>query len=299
MIQSRPYEFMVQFTPQREWIERQGILLWLAFFFIELGAGTFFVASIFNNLWGQLVGWLVCGILGGGLHLVYLGHPFRFWRMVFSSGWRTSWISRGLIFVAGFLVLGLVHMALARWASISFPLLAATNILAFAAVIYGGFAMNYINALQLWNTALLPVLYVVAGFWGGFGVTLAVLMLTGATGVVASVEEWARVFLVAYVIIVLSYLISVRYRGLAGKASIREIVAGRWAALFWVMVVTLGVALPITVVISSFLVGLAATPVVLLYIAIAFELLGDLSFRYLILKGALYSPLIPSSNYTY
>ena len=201
--------------------------------------------------------------------------------------------------MAGFLLLGLVHMALARWASISLPLLVVTDILAFAAIIYGGFAMNYINALQLWNTALLPVLYVVAGFWGGFGVTLAVLMLTGATGVVASVEEWARVFLVAYVIIVFSYLMSVGYRGLAGKVSIREIVAGRWAALFWVMVVTLGVALPITVVISSFLVGLAATPVVLLYIAIAFELLGDLSFRYLILKGALYSPLIPSSSYTY
>jgi formate-dependent nitrite reductase membrane component NrfD len=290
---------MVQLTPQREWIERRGILLWLAFFFIELGAGTFVISSIFNSLWGQLIGWLVCAVLGGGCHLVYLGRPFRFWRMVFSSGWRTSWISRGLIFVAGFLLLGLVHMALVLWASPSLPLLVVVDILAFATVIYGGFAMNYINALQLWNTALLPVLYVAAGFWGGSGLTLATLMVTGTSGVVAGVEEWARVFLLAYIVIVFSYLMSIRYQGLAGKVSIGEIVSGRWAALFWVMVITLGVVLPMTVVISSFLIGLGATPVALLYGAIAFELLGDLSLRFLILKCALYSPLIPSSSYSY
>jgi hypothetical protein len=40
----QPYDWMVKYTPQSEWIERRGILLWLAFFFIELGAGMFFVA---------------------------------------------------------------------------------------------------------------------------------------------------------------------------------------------------------------------------------------------------------------
>ena len=82
MIQTRPYEVMTKNTPQREWIERRGILLWLAFFFIELGAGMFFVSSFFNNLWGLLIGWLICAVLGGGAHLLYLGHPFRFWRML-------------------------------------------------------------------------------------------------------------------------------------------------------------------------------------------------------------------------
>ena len=47
MIQSKPYEFMVQYTSQREWVDRRGILFWLAFFFIELGAGMFIAASIF------------------------------------------------------------------------------------------------------------------------------------------------------------------------------------------------------------------------------------------------------------
>ena len=37
------YDWMAKYTPQTEWIERRGVLLWLAFFFIELGAGVFFM----------------------------------------------------------------------------------------------------------------------------------------------------------------------------------------------------------------------------------------------------------------
>ena len=39
----KQYEWMVTYTPQTEWIAGRGILLWLAFFFIELGAGMFFI----------------------------------------------------------------------------------------------------------------------------------------------------------------------------------------------------------------------------------------------------------------
>ena len=94
MIQSKPYEFMVSYTPQKQWIEKKGVLLWLAFFFIELGAGMFFVASLFGNLPAMSLGWLLCAVLGGGFHLLYLGKPLRFWRMVLSSGWKTSDIPR-------------------------------------------------------------------------------------------------------------------------------------------------------------------------------------------------------------
>ena len=103
-IQKRPYEWMVNYTPQTEWIEKRGILLWLAFFFIELGAGTFLISSLFNSLLGMIIGWLVCAVLGGGTHLLYLGHPLRFWRIYVSSGWKTSWISRGMYFVSLFLL---------------------------------------------------------------------------------------------------------------------------------------------------------------------------------------------------
>ena len=102
---NRLYEWMVKPTPQKEWIVRRGILLWLAFFFIELGAGAFMVSSFFSQsqtmLTGMIIGWLLCGVVGGGTHLAFLGHPMRFWRMVARpttpgchgdySSWPFSW----------------------------------------------------------------------------------------------------------------------------------------------------------------------------------------------------------------
>ena len=195
-----------------------------------------------------------------------------------------------------FLLLGLVHMILLRWASPSVGLLIATDILAFLTVIYAGFVLAYVNSLQLWNSALLPVLFTVAGLWGGVGLTLAIVLATGATVAVASLAIWIRLFLIGFIIILIVYLLSIRYTGVGARASIKEIVAGRWAPLFWVMIVALGMALPLAVALMAWVGGLAI-PVALLYVVILFQLLGDLSLRYCILKCAYYQPLIPSTSY--
>jgi formate-dependent nitrite reductase membrane component NrfD len=297
MIQTRPYEFMVSYTPQTQWIEKGGIKLWLAFFFIELGAGMFFVASLVDNLWAMVIGWLLCAVLGGGLHLLYLGKPLRFWRMALSSGWKTSWISRGIIFVSLFLILGLIHMVLIGSATRFTALLAAADIFAFLTVIYGGFAMNYVNGIPLWNTALLPILYVVSGLWGGAEVTLGIALSSGGIAVGVAIEEWIRILLIGYLLLIPVYLMSVRYTSSTGQISVRYMLQSTWSPLFWIGVVILGMAIPLTAVITSFLTGLAAGSVPFLYAAILSGLIGDLAMRYLILKCGLYSPLIPSSSY--
>jgi formate-dependent nitrite reductase membrane component NrfD len=289
----KPYEWMVTYTSQTEWIEKRGILLWLAFFFIELGAGTFLVSSLFDSLWGMIIGWLVCALLGGGTHLLYLGHPLRFWRIFVSSGWKTSWISRGMYFVTLFLLLGLIHMGLVWQASSAPALLIITNVLAFLVVIYGGFAMNFVNGIPLWNTAILPVLYVVSGLWGGAGLTVVTAMATNAADVGMAAEAWARLLLMGFVLLLTVYLISVRYGSLAGETSVREMVRGKWAPLLWVVVVALGIVFPLGVLINSLALGPEAVPTTLLAIAIFFELTGDLAMRYLILKCGFYSPLVP------
>jgi formate-dependent nitrite reductase membrane component NrfD len=268
MIQTRPYEFMVAYTPQTQWIEKGGVKLWLAFFFIELGAGMFFIASLFDNLAAMSVGWFLCAVLGGGFHLLYLGKPFRFWRMMLSSGWKTSWISRGLFFVTLFLVLSLVHLGLAQSGVRSAPLLIATNLFAFLTVIYGGFAMSYVNGIPLWNSALLPVLDVVSGLWGGAEVTLGIVLGSGAIGTGPAIEEWVRILLIGFIFLIPVYLMSVRYTSSTGQFSV-----------------------------SSFLTGLEAGGSALLYAAILSGLIGDLAMRYLLLKCGMYAPLIPSSSY--
>ncbi len=297
MIQTRRYEFMVRHTPQKEWIEKRGILMWLAMFFIELGAGAFVVASFFDNFLGMLSGWLLCGVLGGGFHLLYLGHPTRFWRMLFSSGWKTSWVSRGLLFVTLFLGLGLLHMLMLQWGAPVAGLLIAADIFAFLTIIYVGFVMASVNGIPLWNTALLPVLYLVLGVWGGFGLTLLALLATGAAETaIGTVEQGARVFLISYAFIVFVYLFTTRYQGETGKASIKEIVAGKLAPIFWIAVALFGTAIPLGVALYSVAAGWSI-PAGLLSALIIFELLGDLALRYCILKAGLYAPLIPNMSY--
>ena len=288
----KQYEWMVTYTRQTEWIAGRGILLWLAFFFIELGAGMFFIASIFATLTGQIIGWLICAVLGGGLHFLYLGHPFRFYRMVLRP--RTSWISRGLIFVASFLVLAAIHMALSFWSTSALALLIAADILAFLTIIYIGFAMNYVTSIPLWNTALLPLLYVAAGLWGGAELSLVVLLETGASPEASlQLEELIRALMVAFLVIFPTYLVSARYGLSAGKVSVREIIIGAGWPLFWIGVMVLGIGVPVAVVIKTLVTGLEATPALLLYGAIACELVGDLTLRYLILKNGFYNPLVP------
>jgi len=189
-------------------------------------------------------------------------------------------------------------MILVQWASSSPGLLIAAGVFAFCTVVYVGFVMNYVNGIPLWNTPLLPVLYVILGIWGGLGITLIALLATGATAVVGSVEEWSRIFLTTFIFIVFVYLFSIRYQGATGKTSVQQMVAGKWAPLFWVMVVVLAMALPVAVVLGTWLAGLAI-PVVLLYIVITFELLGDLALRYCILRCGLYAPLIPTMSHAY
>jgi hypothetical protein len=41
MIQTRPYEFMVSYTPQTQWIEKGGVKLWLAFFLSSWAPNVF------------------------------------------------------------------------------------------------------------------------------------------------------------------------------------------------------------------------------------------------------------------
>ncbi len=290
------YEWMVNYTPQTEWAEGKGVMFCLAFFFTQLGAGMFLVSSIFGILLGEFLGWLICVALGGGFHLLHLGHPMRSYRMVFRP--QTSWVSRGLLFVVAFLIVGGLLMVFSSNEISSLALLVIANILAFLTVIYGGFAMNCISGIPFWNSGLLPILYSVAGFWGGAGLSMAIVLSSGASaGTFVGVAELSRGLLLVFIVILPTYLIATRYGLPSGKASVSEMVAGRLWPLFWIVVVFLGLALPIGVVIYSLFVGLEETPFILLYISVAFELIGDLFLRYLILKNGFYNPLVPAPAY--
>ena len=102
MIQKRPYEFMTKYTPQTEWIRGSGILICMAFFTIELGGGTYIFSSLVGSLLGMIAGFLLA-VSGTVFFLFHLGRPVAAIRACLRP--RSSWISRGVLFISLFLVL--------------------------------------------------------------------------------------------------------------------------------------------------------------------------------------------------
>ena len=289
----KPYEWMVKYTAQTEWIERRGVLMWLAEVFSGLGTGLYLVALYFNNLWGMLFGWLIVIVLKGGLHFAYLGKPLRFWRMLLRP--QTSWLSRGFIFMLLFIVAGALQLLFSyllpgSGSELVFKVIA--GLLAFLVAIYTGFVMNYVNGIQLWNSSLLPLLFVLSGVLDGFALVITIGLFGGKVDIMAA-EAGSRLFLVTAAVFIATYLLSTTYVGAAGKQSVVELVRGSLAPVLWVGVVICGIILPVLISISSAFAGAAPA---LLVIAIISEMVGAFSLKYCILKAGIYAPLIPSSS---
>jgi formate-dependent nitrite reductase membrane component NrfD len=158
--------------------------------------------------------------------------------------------------------------------------------------------MNYINGIPLWNSALLPILYLISGIWGGAEVTLGLTLAGAGASAGLAAEEWIRLLLIGFLILIPIYLVSVRYTSTTGQASVRLMVKGKWSALFWIGVVLIGMVVPLITVIISFFSGLEAIPAAVFYAAILCGLVGDLIVRYLLLRCGMYSPLIQSTALT-
>lgn len=284
------YEWMVEPTPQTEWIEGGGKLIWLALFFVELGAGLFFFSILFSSLWGMLLGWFIVLALGGGSFLVHMGRPLRAYRALMRP--QTSWISRGVIFIGLFGVIGAILMALSYVAPNLnlFALQIIAAISCFLVALYGGLLLNYIRAIPLWNSGMLPLTLIVAGFWGGAEILLGINLVTGAS--IERVEPWIRVLLPFFALLIPLYLATIHYSSVTGSGSVRRILAGDLALYFYWGVVVIGLVLPLIVLGFSISGGPATISPSLVLGAIICGLIGDLTMRYCIMKGALYSPLI-------
>jgi formate-dependent nitrite reductase membrane component NrfD len=287
----KSYEWMVEYTPQTNWIEGHGIYIWLAEVFGTLGGGLYLVSLFLNSMGGMLIGWLMVVAIKGGLHMAHLGQPSRFWRLFLKPG--SSWLARGLVFVALFALFGALQLASSYWLAgtgweILFKMLA--GILALLVAAYSGFVMNYVNGIPFWNSALLPLLFVIFGILGGS----ALLMLIGLFGrnadLIAAVG-FTPLFLPVSASLTALYLWSATYICPAARRSVMELIRGRLALPLWVGVVFCGVVIPASVTVFMYSTGYV--PISLLVVTAAGILIGVFSFNYCLLKAGLYRPLTP------
>jgi formate-dependent nitrite reductase membrane component NrfD len=288
------HEWMVKYTRQTEWIDRRGIFLWIAFYAGGLGGGLYLVSLYFNSLWGMFISWLIITVIKGGTHLIYLGKPLRFWRII--SHPQTSWLARGFIFVMSFIGFGAIQMVL-TWqlpgsaAEIVFK--ALTGIMAFAVAIYTGFVLKNVKGVPFWNSALLPLLFILCGILGGFGLSVAIA-LNGGNVNLAAAETGSRWLLGANILLIIIYLWRASVRAEVGKQSVLEQIYGHSAPIFWIGVVLLGIVIPLAIAFSSLIVKEVSS--VLLIAGVVCELIGGLALRYCVLKVGAYKPLVAKAQ---
>jgi formate-dependent nitrite reductase membrane component NrfD len=289
MIQRQAFEYMVKYTQQKNWIDGRGNFIAFAFFLGGISGGLFMAAAYFDSLLGMFIAWLLA--LGMGIsYMIHLGQPSQSWRMFMKPG--TSWISRGFIFIMLFIGLTAITLILRQWAPdaavaiTAFKVLAA--IFAFAQSIYTGFAVSYVSAIKLWNSAILPILFVVCGFSGGLAIMMAIA-IGGNSAQITIIENITRVTLIGFAVILIVYLWNATYSSLAAKSAVSRVVGGEIAPFFWVGVIVLGVIIPIGISVGTYFADSASDA--LLVTAVVTEIIGGLSLRYVVLKGGTYEPL--------
>jgi formate-dependent nitrite reductase membrane component NrfD len=291
MSDTKPYDFMVKPQQQKDWIDGKGNFIAFAFFLGGLGGGLFLISAYFDNLLGIFIAFLLT-VLMGTSYMIHLTHPMRFWRMMRKPG--TSWIARGFSFIMLYGFFTLITMILMQWfpdangAIVTFKILA--GIFAFAQSIYTGFAVSYVSAIKVWNTAIVPVLFVTCGLTGGMAVLLAV-MLGQDSSQIASLENIIRVVLIALAVIIGVYLWNTTYSSSAARDAVKRLVGGTLAPLFWVGVFLFGIALPVAISVTSYFTEASSA---LMIIAVVSEIIGGLSLRFAILKAGMYTPLLPA-----
>jgi formate-dependent nitrite reductase membrane component NrfD len=292
MIQREPYEFMVKYKQQKDWIDGRGNFIAFAFFLGGIAGGLFLAAAYFDNLLGIFIAFLLTGLMGAS-YMFHLTHPLRFWRMVLKPG--TSWISRGFTFIMLFGFFTVITMILMQWAPDATAAITAfkviAGIFAFAQSIYTGFAVSYVSAIKVWNSAIVPVLFVTCGLTGGLAILLAIMMGQDSAQIV-TLENIIRVVLVALAIIIGVYLWNTTYSSVAAKDAVKRLIGGSLAPLFWIGVFLFGIVVPVVISITTYFTEEASSG--LLITAIISEIIGGLALRFAILKAGVYQPLLPA-----
>jgi formate-dependent nitrite reductase membrane component NrfD len=298
-VEEKPYLWMMDFTPQREWIDRQGLLLWLAFFFSEMGAGIYLVSLFMGFQMGSLLGWLTCAFLGGGLHIVYLGKPERAWRAILRP--QASEISRGTIVLALFLIFGAFQLAPSLgffsnlpWGSSSLFFKIVMSFLGFFVITHGFMTLSTVSALPFWNSAAVPAISLASVIWLGTQIVAGVSLGMNQNEICVILEPVARWWLFSYVFITALYLWNAKHGTLAAQESLKQLTRGELALLFYIGVLMIGVVIPtlITILIYSKSVDLISD---LLFLRVGCAFVGDLTLRYCIFKAARYFPMIETN----
>ena len=260
--------------PQREWRWEIAVYLYLA----GMGAGAYIIGSFLIWLGVSLTPSRSLVLFGVPLNLTYaallwgpilvaIGAPFlildlgkkhKFFTACLNP--RTSWVARGFLILSAFIVLGLIVLAVSvlspeRSGSrnvLWFILEMISVIFAFATALYTGVLLKSMKYTPIWNTPLLPTLFLASALsTGSMVVVLSVISygLFASSGhsllpLIHGVIRVEQIFILIEGFILAIYLWAVYRKGSQGKSSVHLLLFGDLKWLFWGGIVSLGFFFP-------------------------------------------------------
>jgi len=260
--------------PQREWRWEIAVYLYLA----GMGAGAYIIGSFLIWLGVSLTPSRSLVLFGVPLNLTYaallwgpilvaIGAPFlildlgkkhKFFTACLNP--RTSWVARGFLILSAFIVLGLIVLAVSvlspeRSGSrnvLWFILEIISVIFAFATALYTGVLLKSMRYTPIWNTPLLPTLFLASALSTGSMVVVLSVMSYGlfaSSGhsllpLIHGVIRVEQIFILIEGFILAIYLWAVYRKGSQGKSSVHLLLFGDLKWLFWGGIVALGFFFP-------------------------------------------------------
>ena len=174
-----------------------------------------------------------------GLH-----NPLRFFYLLSNFGsvmtWGVVFLSLFMIIAIAALVLDILKKNVPTWLDI------AGVVMAFAVAVYTGALLGVCNTFPLWNTALLPILFLVSAMSAGAASVLLVAVVKHADEFnrVGVLKKFHFCLPIIELVLVASLLFITSFNSPAGFESVMKLVAGEFALPFWLGLVGIGLILP-------------------------------------------------------
>lgn len=257
------------------------------FFLIGISAMLFFVSALswfreeFRPLRSNAFYISFVSLVAAGLILVGdLSQPLRFINTLNPAYWNmTSPLVWGTILISLYGLTSVWYFLTLRKADAPGKLPAIIgSLLGLALAIYSGFDLAVHQHRPVWNTPMMPVLFVALSLVSGAAV--AAFLARGETRLVGVLRQMILWGTSAVAVMLLSLLITTAYGGSAEELTYSFMTSGSMAAIFVGLGIVVGTLAPIALLLAPL--GRKPTGVMA---AALLALVGGLSLRYAILVG--------------
>lgn len=214
-------------------------------------------------------------------------NPLRFFYLITNFSSVMTW---GVIILGAFMVVCLTSLILDFMGKKVPHVLEYIGLaLSLATAAYTGVLLGVVQTFPLWNTPLLPVLFVVSAASTGIASVVLTGCFVGDREQNGRLLERTRLILPCVEIVLVALLLATVQASDAGAASVASIMAGSFAPLFWIGLVIAGLAFPVLVSAYDLKRNSAKKPgsVGLTAAAEVGVLVGGFALRFLIVMAAL------------